>query len=166
MKYSFNGAYPTDRPFRVTLANGQTRTAEAVTDQILIDAGYVAIADPTYDAETQVAEWIAGAWVVRSKSPVELQQEALAGAQWQSFINACDVPEVGGNGVFAALLGINYAIAMDSYQLMLRFVSGQAGALELRTLNYLYGLLTPALAPATLTALQTAIANNNIPLSI
>jgi hypothetical protein len=68
--------------------------------------------------------------------------------------------------VFDELAAINLTVAIAAYNLIRDFAKGQAGNLELRTLRWLYSLLTPALAPATLTALQIAIAANNIPLSV
>jgi hypothetical protein len=80
-------------------------------------------------------------------------------------LNACDLTDVGGNGIFAELLGINSSLALDIYQLLLRLKDNQA-ILEFRTVNYLYGLLTPALPPDRLQLLKDTIITNNIPIVI
>jgi hypothetical protein len=83
---------------------------------------------------------------------------------WQGFLNANDVPPIG-NGIFEELLAINLSLALDIYQLLLRLKDNQA-ILEIRTVNYLYGLLTPALPPDRLQLLKDTIVDNNIPIVI
>lgn len=85
---------------------------------------------------------------------------------WQGFLDSCDVTELGGNGVFQALVGINYAIAMDAYQLILRLKDGQRSPLEVRTLNFLYAMLTPGLSPELTESLQQSLTEFNIPIVI
>jgi hypothetical protein len=85
---------------------------------------------------------------------------------WQGFLDACDVPELGGNGVFQALLGINFPLAMDSYQIMLRLLSGLGASQEIRTLNFLYSILVSQLSSELVNKLQEAITKNNIPINI
>jgi hypothetical protein len=85
---------------------------------------------------------------------------------WQGFLNACDVPALGGNGVFQALVAINYAIAMDAYQLILRLNDGQGSTLEIRTLNFLYAMVVPGLSSELTEALQEALTEFNIPIQI
>jgi hypothetical protein len=85
---------------------------------------------------------------------------------WQQFLDACDLPAVGGNGVFSAMLQINFPLSMDAYQLMLRLKSGQGGDQEVRTLNFLYSLVVNALPVDLKDSLLEAIQDNNIPLSL
>jgi hypothetical protein len=85
---------------------------------------------------------------------------------WQGFLNSCDLPEKGGNGVFNELLKINFSLAMDAYFLTLRFKSGLAGEEELRTLSFIYSQFIPALSPTVTDSLRAAIEANNIPLAI
>jgi hypothetical protein len=85
---------------------------------------------------------------------------------WQGFLNACDLPETGGNGVFNELLKINFSLAMDAYFLTLRFKSGLAGEEELRTLGFIYSQFIPSLSPVVTDSLRAAIEANNIPLAM
>jgi hypothetical protein len=85
---------------------------------------------------------------------------------WQGFLDDCDLPETGGNGVFNELLKINFSLAMDAYFLTLRFKSGLAGEEELRTLGFIYSQFIPSLSPTVTDSLRAAIEANNIPLAI
>ena len=87
-------------------------------------------------------------------------------ALWQDFLDACDVPEVGGNGVFQALLAINYPAAMDAYQLILRQINTARKPQEIRTLSFLYSLLVPALSDELKAELQRCLNTFNIPIEI
>jgi hypothetical protein len=56
--YSFNGAAPVPLPFRITLANGFTRTdPSSFTEDEIAEAGYVLIEQPEYDPATQALNW-------------------------------------------------------------------------------------------------------------
>lgn len=56
--YSFNGAAPAPIPFRITLANGFTRTDPSTfTEDEIAEAGYVLIEQPEYDPATQALNW-------------------------------------------------------------------------------------------------------------
>ncbi len=56
--YSFNGAAPAPIPFRITLANGFTRTDPSTfTEDEITEAGYVLIEQPEYDPATQALNW-------------------------------------------------------------------------------------------------------------
>ena len=77
MLYSHNNQYPQPLPFRITLPGGMTRTDPATfTHQELTQAGYVAAPpQPTLEAHQWVT-WSSGTWVVHTKTPEQLQQEA------------------------------------------------------------------------------------------
>lgn len=56
--YSLNGASPAPIPFRITLANGFTRTDPSTfTEDEITEAGYVLIEQPEYDPATQALDW-------------------------------------------------------------------------------------------------------------
>jgi hypothetical protein len=56
--YSLNGAAPAPLPFRITLANGFTRTdPSSFTEDEIAEAGYVLIEQPEYDSATQALNW-------------------------------------------------------------------------------------------------------------
>ena len=56
--YSLNGAAPTPLPFRITLANGFTRTDPSTfTEDEIAEAGYVLIEQQEYDPATQALNW-------------------------------------------------------------------------------------------------------------
>ena len=83
MLYTKNGSYPKLLPFRITLSNGLTRTDPTTfTPEEILDAGYIAIPEPIV-GENQVKNWDYenGAWIVRDKTQLELEQEELARIQ-------------------------------------------------------------------------------------
>lgn len=56
--YSLNGASPAPIPFRITLANGFTRTDPSTfTEEEIAEAGYVLVEQPEYDPATQALNW-------------------------------------------------------------------------------------------------------------
>ncbi len=58
MLYSFDWQYPLeDRPNRIRLADGSTRTAEAITDQMLIDAGWVIVEEKPKAQDLHFVHW-------------------------------------------------------------------------------------------------------------
>jgi len=83
MLYSYNKQLPKALPFRIRLSNGLTRTDPTTfTPEEILDAGYVAAEDPIL-GENQVKNWDYnnGAWIVRDKTQIELEQEELARIQ-------------------------------------------------------------------------------------
>jgi len=64
-RYSLNGARPAPLPERVTLANGETRTAlHQYVDEQLAAWGLERAPDPPTIARGQKLDWVDGAWVV------------------------------------------------------------------------------------------------------
>ena len=58
MPYSFDWQYPLDnRPNRIRLADGSTRTAEAITDQMLIDSGWAIVEEKPQAQDLHFVEW-------------------------------------------------------------------------------------------------------------
>lgn len=63
--YTKNGSIPQEMPFRLRLSDGSTRTAEAVTHQLMLDEGYTVAPDiPLQDLgenaeadDYQIVEW-------------------------------------------------------------------------------------------------------------
>lgn len=78
MFYSFKNQYPSELPNRIRLSNGLTRTDNTTfTDQEILDAGYVPVADPpAVDSTRESLLWIDGQWVVH---PIT-EEEAIAKA--------------------------------------------------------------------------------------
>lgn len=76
MLYSKNGSYPTTIPFRIRLSDGRTRTNPSTfTAEEIIDAGYVEVPQPPFVSGIEVLEWTGTDWMVRNKTPEELQAE-------------------------------------------------------------------------------------------
>jgi hypothetical protein len=81
--YSFKSQYPAEIPFRIRLPDGSTRTdPDTFTASDIAAAGYIAVSDPPTPTSLQVLEWNSTdiEWVVRDKTPEELQAEI--DAQW------------------------------------------------------------------------------------
>lgn len=58
MLYSFDWQYPVrERPTRIRLEDGSTKTAEAITDQMLISAGWVLVEEKPEPVELHHVEW-------------------------------------------------------------------------------------------------------------
>lgn len=51
-KYTKNGSFPQEIPFRIRLNDGSTRTYEAVTHQLMLDQGYTVAPDIPTQSET------------------------------------------------------------------------------------------------------------------
>lgn len=59
MVYSYQWQYPQkERPSRIRLEDGFTRTNDAITDEMLVDAGWILVED-----EPQPLDWHTVAWV-------------------------------------------------------------------------------------------------------
>lgn len=71
MLYSYKGSLPAPLPFRITLPNGFTRTDPSTfTPEEIALAGYTGpYTEPPYNPNTQVLEWVNGAYVVRNLPP-------------------------------------------------------------------------------------------------
>jgi len=77
--YSFNGAYPTQLPNKITLSDGTTRTDKAAfTAEEILDAGWIEVANPPSASYPNVLEWVNGTWNVRppntSETLMKIQQ--------------------------------------------------------------------------------------------
>lgn len=61
--YTKDGSYPSPKPHRIRLANGNTRTAEAITHQMMLDAGYTVAPDyPTPNDDSNSVDWPVYEW--------------------------------------------------------------------------------------------------------
>ena len=61
MFYTKNGSYPENKPHRIRLPDGFTRTAEAITHEHMLAAGYtVAPEYPTQEGD--VVNWLPVRW--------------------------------------------------------------------------------------------------------
>jgi hypothetical protein len=70
MLYSFRQQRPAPLPDRIRLSNGFTRYAhQPPTAEEILDAGYVAYTEPTYDAATEQLLWVNGAYVIEALPP-------------------------------------------------------------------------------------------------
>ena len=70
MLYSFRNQRPAPLPNRIRLSNGFTRYAhQPPTAEEIVDAGYVAYAEPAYDAATEQLLWVDGAYVIEALPP-------------------------------------------------------------------------------------------------
>ena len=83
---------------------------------------------------------------------------------WQSFLDANDTLDKGGNGVFQQMLAIDKYTALDVYQLILRFPDRESK--EVRTINFLYQGLAAGLSAEYLNLLKATIVDNHIPIVI
>ena len=99
--YSLNGSYPSELPFRVTIADGFTRTnPDTFTPEELEEWGYIGpIEVPDYDPSTEARDWDseAVAFVVRPLTEAELTAIAEANkppAEWSAFFDALLVSDV------------------------------------------------------------------------
>jgi hypothetical protein len=88
--YSRNNEWPQELPFRVTLADGSTRTDPSTfTAQELTAWGYNGpLTPPEYDAYTQVLEWTSGAFSVRPMTGEEIAARIRANANYIAFWDA------------------------------------------------------------------------------
>jgi hypothetical protein len=76
--YSHKAQYPTEIPFRIKLSNGITRTDPSTfTPEEIADAGYIEVEQPPAINNNQILSWDFESinWVVRDKTPEELQSE-------------------------------------------------------------------------------------------
>jgi len=80
--YSFNQAFPQELPFRITLADGSTRTDPSTfTDAELTAWGYTGpFTAPQYDEYTEVMEWTGVSFTVRPMTTEERQ--VVVDNQW------------------------------------------------------------------------------------
>ena len=70
MLYSFRQQRPAPLPDRIRLSNGFTRYAhQPPTAEEILDAGYVAFTEPTYNAATEQLLWVDGAYVIEALPP-------------------------------------------------------------------------------------------------
>ena len=68
--YSFRQQRPAPLPSRIRLSNGFTRYAhQPPTAEEILDAGYIAFTEPTYDAATEQLLWVDGAYVIEALPP-------------------------------------------------------------------------------------------------
>lgn len=78
--YSYNSAYPTPLPFRITLSNSKTRTDPSTfTTEELIDAGYILADEPPLCSYPNKLEWINNTWAIRVPNETEIAQ------QWETI---------------------------------------------------------------------------------
>lgn len=86
--YSYKKNYPQGIPFRIKLSDGSTRTDPLTfTDEIIADAGYVAVSDkPTINEVLQTVSWSSqdNNWVIEDKTEdrVAIEAQAKIDAQW------------------------------------------------------------------------------------
>lgn len=79
MLYSKNGSYPAAIPFRIRLSDGRTRTNPSTfTAEEISDAGYVEVSSPPFVSGIEVLQWSGSEWIVRDKTPEEIQAETDA----------------------------------------------------------------------------------------
>jgi hypothetical protein len=96
--YSFNGAAPAPIPFRITLANGFTRTDPSTfTEDEIAEAGYVLIEQPEYDPATQALNWNGTSFEVAEIPP------APPTPRWVDF-SAAAMSDVAINQMLATLI--------------------------------------------------------------
>lgn len=88
MLYSLNGQYPISKPFRVRLPDGTTRTAEAVTEEVLSEAGYTQVSDKPEETLYQTAVWNGFSWVMTDKVvAVKLANNVVIEEEWEDLQN-------------------------------------------------------------------------------
>jgi hypothetical protein len=59
--FTKDGCYPISKLKRIRLADGSTRTSEAVTDQHMLDAGYTLVPEyPTQEGD--IGDWLPVRW--------------------------------------------------------------------------------------------------------
>lgn len=87
MLYSYMKGYPQEKPTRIRLNDGSTRTGD-LSDEQLEEAGYIAVEDkPINTDRAKVVEWnySTASWNVRDKTEVELR--ILTEDQWKLIRN-------------------------------------------------------------------------------
>jgi hypothetical protein len=114
MLYTINGSYPALLPFRITLADGRTRTDPATfTPEEIAEAGYVVAPEqPAYDPATHQLGWDGAAWTVDPlPSPPLLP---LSGRQIAMALRSIGITEAMVEAeIMAAYPGEENAVARD-----------------------------------------------------
>jgi len=88
MLYSLNNQYPITKPFRIRMADSSTRTAEAVTEELLTEAGYTQVSDKPEDTLYQSAVWNGTNWVMTDKViAVKINENLVAEKEWVDLQN-------------------------------------------------------------------------------
>jgi hypothetical protein len=88
MLYSLNGQYPTEKPFRIRMTDGSTRTAEAVTEETLSEAGYTQVLDKPEETLYQTPVWNGTTWVMTDKVVVvRLVDGVVVEQEWENLQN-------------------------------------------------------------------------------
>lgn len=96
--YSINGSSPAPIPFRITLANGFTRTDPSTfTEEEIAEAGYVVVEQPEYDSTTQALSWNGNSFDVIDIPPAPLV------ADWVGF-SAAAMSDPAVNEMLAGLI--------------------------------------------------------------
>ena len=89
--YSYKKNYPQGIPFRIKLSDGSTRTDPLTfTDEIIADAGYVAVLDkPTINEELQTVHWSFQDvnWIIEDKTEeqIALETQSKITVQWSAI---------------------------------------------------------------------------------
>lgn len=74
MKYSYKGQIPQDLPESIMLSDHRTRTDKTTfTEEELIEAGYTATPDISYDSNIEILEWRESSWTTRPYTEQEIQ---------------------------------------------------------------------------------------------
>lgn len=85
MLYSLNKSYPVEKPTRIRMPDGSTRTGD-ISEQDFVTAGYSVVDDmPIISDRNKTVEWSysSGDWLVRDKTQGEIN--VMISNQWQAI---------------------------------------------------------------------------------
>ena len=131
-----------------------------------------AIAPPQQEINGQIVDepgWIEVEEDDPRLSQIGTGQPIQANINWQGFMDRLDLAHENnpnGTGLFAVILAINEVAAWQSYNMCLLMIRGGGFIREIRTLNFIYQSMSPALTSEQVTQLKTAVADFNIPITI
>lgn len=104
MLYSLNGQYPIEKPFRIRMIDGSTRTSEAVTEEILNESGYAQVSDKPEETLYQTPVWNGSSWVMTDKViAVKINENLVAEKEWVNLQNSKTYDETWNMFVFKSV---------------------------------------------------------------
>lgn len=96
MVYSYQWQYPQEeRPSRVRLADGFTRTAEAITDEMLVEAGWILAEDKPQPLDWHTVEWVQDQGWVQTPKPIKPYPSWVKNADETGWEAPTPVPDDG-----------------------------------------------------------------------